>query len=163
MHFLHIPPPVKIKSAFMILKNVLTFDTAFRATVGIISTLAALDMSVILLRVNDNSTFGYSRGDYAIGLKHLSVKEGDLTVIVDPFENSEKLRRVVAKESKFMFSQEGKRLRRRNLLVPAAHWWCESDIPDAATGSLDSYAVHQHMVEGKVVLKVSGGSLSLTP
>jgi hypothetical protein len=145
-------------------KKILTFDTFYRTSIGVISILAALDMTTVLIRVNDKGMRGYSQGDYAIGLKHWSVQEGDVAVIIDPFENREKVRRVTAKESKFMFNREGKRNgRRRNILVPAAHWWCESDIPDEHTGALDSCAVHERMVEAKVMFKISGASLMWAP
>lgn len=152
----------------MFLKKIMTFDRVFRTCVGGISVLAALDMTTIIIRVNDNSMHGYSQGDYVIGMKHFKVKEGDVAVIVDPFENREKVRRVVATKTKFIFYNDnnkegGQRARRRgrNIFVPTAHWWCESDIPDSS-GALDSCAVHERMIEAKVVLKYSNGSFILT-
>ena len=145
------------------LKKLLTFDTVFRASLGAIGTLAALDMTTILIRVNDNGMRGFTKGDYAIALKSFSAKEGDLAVIIDPFENREKVRRVRATKSKFIFDEEGNwNKRKRNIILPRAHWWCESDIPDD-NGAVDSCAVHERLIEAKVMLKISGWSVSRAP
>lgn len=155
----------------MFLRRTLSFDRVFRVCIGSVCALAALDMTTIVIRVNDNSMRGYLQGDYVIGLKHISAEEGDVAVIIDPFENREKIRRVVATESKFMYNtntnhnqQQHRRGQRRgrNILVPAAHWWCESDLMDRDTGALDSYAVHKRMIEAKVMLKIPAEALTLT-
>jgi hypothetical protein len=142
------------------IKNLFSFDTVFRVSIGVLSAVAAVDMTTILIRVNDSGTRDYHKGDYVLAFKHASLQEGDLAVIIDPFENREKVRRIVAMESKFMYGADGKWSgRRRNLIVPPAHWWCESDIPDE-TGALDSCAVHEKMVEAKVLFKLPAFSSS---
>ena len=141
------------------LRKIFSFDTFFRVTSGLICTVALLDSTTIVLRVNDNSMRGYSKGDYILGLKMLSLDEGDLAVIVDPFDNREKIRRVVATESKIVANSHGRR-ERRSLLVPTCHWWCESDIPSSDTGAIDSCAVHKHLIRAKVVLKIPTASYS---